>query len=73
MKLESRHWCFLGLFLLIALVMLLQVRLEMPVSSQTRKMYDYIESLPPDSRLMISFDHEASSLPELEGVGIHGF
>lgn len=65
MKLEQRHWVFLGLFILITLVMLIKVRPDISVSNQTRKMYAYIDSLPSGSILLISFDHEASSLPEI--------
>ncbi|MDF1545707.1 MAG: hypothetical protein P1R58_11460 [bacterium] len=69
-RIESRHWIFIGLFLLIAAVMLLGVELNINPSSETQKMYDYIENLPPGSTLMISFDHEASSLPEIRPVAL---
>jgi len=67
---ETRHWTFLGLFLCIGLVMLLGVKLDIPVSDQTRKMYDFIDSLPAGSVLIISFDHEASSLPEIRPIAL---
>ncbi len=70
MKMETRHWTFLGLFVAITIVMLLPIRLTVPVSEQTQKMYDFIESLPLNSMLMISFDHEASSLPEIRPIGL---
>ncbi|MFQ6008064.1 MAG: hypothetical protein ACE5K8_03845 [Candidatus Zixiibacteriota bacterium] len=69
-RIEVRHWTFLGLFLCIGVVMLLGVRLDIPVSAQTRKMYDYIESLPAGSVLIVSFDHEASSLPEIRPLAL---
>ncbi|MFH1373754.1 MAG: hypothetical protein ABII79_08170 [bacterium] len=65
----TRHWIFLGLFVCIAVVMMLDIQLEMPVSDQTRRVYNFIDSLPPGSALMISFDHEASSLPEIHPIG----
>ena len=69
-NIETRHWTFLGLFVCIGLVMLIDVKLDIPVSAQTRKMYDFIDSLPTGSVLMVSFDHEASSLPEIRPIGL---
>ncbi|MBD3401607.1 hypothetical protein GF420_01825 [candidate division GN15 bacterium] len=70
MRLESRHWVFLGLFLVILLSMLLQIDLGVKVSQDTQRMHDYIENLPPGSVLMLSFDHEASSLPEIRPLAL---
>ena len=70
MKLESRHWTFIGLFVVITGAMLLNISLHVPVSDQTRKMYDFIDSLPSGSVLLVSFDHEASSLPEIRPIAL---
>jgi hypothetical protein len=48
--------------------MLLDIKLDIPVSGQTKKLYNYIDSLPPGSVLIVSFDHEASSLPEIRPI-----
>ncbi|MDD5426002.1 MAG: hypothetical protein PHN52_05945 [candidate division Zixibacteria bacterium] len=69
-KLESRHYVFLGLFVVILLTMLLNVRLEIRVSPETQKMYNYIDSLPEGSVLMVSFDHEASAVPEIKPLAL---
>lgn len=69
-RIEVRHWTFLGLFICISVVMLLGIKLDIPVSAQTKKMYDYIDSLPAGSVLMVSFDHEASSLPEIRPIAL---
>jgi len=50
--------------------MLLNIPLEIPITAQTQKMYDYIESLPEGSHLIVSFDHEASSLPEIKPIAL---
>lgn len=50
--------------------MLLGIKLDIPVSDQTKKMYDFIDSLPAGSVLLVSFDHEASSLPEIRPIGL---
>lgn len=69
-RLESRHWVFIGLFLVVLLSMLLQVDLGVEVSSDTTRLFDYIDNLPPGSTIMISFDHEASSLPEIRPLAL---
>lgn len=69
-RLASRHWIFLGLFLVVLFSMLLQVDLGVSVSEDTQRMFDYIEQLPPGSTLMMSFDHEASSLPEIRPLAL---
>ena len=69
-RLESRHWVFLGLFLTITTVMLTDITLDVSVSDQTDRMYSFIDSLPTGSVLIVSFDHEASSLPEIKPVGL---
>ena len=61
----ARHWVFLGLFLVVLVSMLLKRDQDIQVADETRNMYDYIDSLPVGSVLLISFDHEASSLPEI--------
>ncbi|MDH3892069.1 MAG: hypothetical protein OEV49_13400 [candidate division Zixibacteria bacterium] len=70
MRFETRHWIFAGLFVLIGLTMASGIRLPTPVSEQTQKMYDYIESLPSGAVLLVSFDHEASSLPEIQPIAL---
>lgn len=69
-SIEPRHWIFIGLFLLMAVVMSLDIRPEVEVSAQTQKLYNFIDSLPPGTNLMLSFDHEASSLPEIKPIGL---
>ncbi len=60
-----RHLVFLGLFLSIFTVMVLELSMNVTVSEETQKMYDYIEALPDSSFIIVSFDHEASSIPEI--------
>jgi hypothetical protein len=68
MPLETRHWIFAGLFLLIGLTLASGIKLDLPVSPDTQRMYDFIEGLPEGSVLLVSFDHEASSLPEIQPI-----
>ena len=62
---HSRHFTFAGLALVVIVTMLLPYRPEVVPSAETRRMHEYIDSLPEGSLLLISFDHEASSLPEI--------
>ena len=56
-KLEARHFAFLGLFVVVTAAMLLNIKLDMKVSPYTQSLYDYIESLPEGSTIIVSFDH----------------
>lgn len=69
-KIESRHWTFLGLFIVIGLAMFIKFQSDIPVTENTQKLYDYIDSLPNGSTLIVSFDHEASSLPEIRPMAL---
>ncbi|MEA3297778.1 MAG: hypothetical protein U9R56_07935, partial [candidate division Zixibacteria bacterium] len=67
-RLTVRHWIFLGLFLSIGIAMVSGIRMNTPVSSRTQNVFDFIESLPDRSVVIVSFDHEASSLPEIRPI-----
>jgi hypothetical protein len=70
MRLASRHYCFLGLLVVVVAAMLLNIRPEIRPSDETRRMFEYIDSLTEGSVLLISFDHEASSLPEIRPLAV---
>jgi len=65
MRLQGRHWAFLGLIAVVTVTMLLGIRPAVVPSADTERMYGYLDSLPAGTVLMVSFDHEASSLPEI--------
>lgn len=70
MKLESRHYTFIGLAIVVVVAMLAGFQPDVTPSPDTLHMYEYIESLPEGSIVMISFDHEASSLPEIRPLAV---
>jgi len=70
MRLAGRHYCFLGLAVVGVVTMLLNIRPEIRPSDESRRMFEYIDSLPEGSVLLISFDHEASSLPEIRPLAV---
>ncbi|MFH1686688.1 MAG: hypothetical protein ABIE70_04110 [bacterium] len=67
---RTRHWVFLGLFLVIGVTMASGVRIATGTSPQTERMFNFIGELPPGSILLVSFDHEASALPEIEPIAL---
>lgn len=67
---QSRHYVFAGLILLVTILMLLNLQFDSAISPDTRNMFDYIDSLPENSTVIVSFDHEASSLPEMRPLGL---
>ena len=69
-KLESRHWAFLGLAVVVIGSMLLRLEPQIDISPETRQMHAFIDSLPPGSTILVSFDHEASALPEIRPLAL---
>ncbi len=65
---RTRWIIFSSLFTLTILSYLITVKLKIRPSPQVQKTFEYIESLPPSSVIIISFDHEASSLPEIKPI-----
>jgi len=70
MKLQSRHYAFLGLAVVIVAAMLLGYRPDVTPTAETRHMFEYLDSLPEGSIVLVSFDHEASSLPEIRPLAL---
>lgn len=70
MKLGTRHYTFAGLALVVVVTMLLGIKPPVDISPDTQKMFNYIDSLPRGSTLIVSFDHEASSLPEIRPLAL---
>lgn len=70
MKLQARHYTFIGLAVVVVAAMLVGYQPDVKPSPDTIRMYDYIESIPRGSVIMISFDHEASSLPEIRPLAV---
>lgn len=69
-RLDHRHWIFLGLFAVVVVTMALNISLDVRVSPETNRFFAALDSLPPGSTVMVSFDHEASSLPEIRPLAL---
>ena len=69
-RLRSRWLIFSGLAIVVIAAYLITIRFKTVPSPATQKAYDYIESLPDSTLVMFSFDHEASSLPEIQPIAL---
>lgn len=65
---KIRWTIFASLFAVIVVSYIITLKLRIPTSPSVQKSYDLIESLPPSSIVIVSFDHEASSLPEIQPI-----
>lgn len=70
MKLNQRQWSFVGLFIVVVGCLLAQLKPSIVVNEATRTVFDLIDSLPPQSRILLSFDHDASALPEIKPLSL---
>jgi len=69
-SLKSRHLIFIGMAIVVITAMSLNLKTTVVPSADTLRMYNYLASLPTGSVLMVSFDHEASSLPEIQPLAV---
>ncbi|SYZ73390.1 conserved hypothetical protein [Candidatus Zixiibacteriota bacterium] len=71
MKGERIRWLiFAGLFILAVISYIFPIQFESRPSPEVKRSFNYIENLPDSSVVMISFDHEASSLPEIQPISL---
>lgn len=67
-KLSTRWIIYAGLAAVVILAYITSIQLDTRPSPQVQKAYNYFENLPESTIIMISFDHEASSLPEIQPI-----
>jgi hypothetical protein len=67
---KTRWIIFGGMFLVIVVSYVLSVPLESRPSPAVQKAFDFIENLTDSSVVIFSFDHEASSLPEIKPIAM---
>ncbi len=65
----DRRIIFIFVALSVIIPTLLEVSFPITVSEPTRKIYDYIEALPPGSTVMVAFNFGPSSMAELQPMG----
>ena len=59
------RFIYVLLILVIAVPVLAHTVLPVPVTDTTRAVYDFIENLPENSLVILSFDYSTSTVPEL--------
>ncbi|MBN4072307.1 hypothetical protein JYU03_00130 [bacterium AH-315-F03] len=64
--LRDRRRVFLGLAIVMVISVLGPFKSEVTISEPVQETYDYIESLDSSSVIMVSFDFESSSFPEMK-------
>ena len=63
---KTRRLIFSGVFLSITIGLLLPFQPEVTPSVGTKSMFSFIENIKPGSTILISFDHESASFPEMK-------
>lgn len=61
-----RPWLYTLVFLAAALPFFLKKALPVDVTPEVRKVYEFVESLPPGTPILLSTDYGPSSMPELQ-------
>ncbi len=62
----DRRIIFLFIAVAVALPLFFRISMHIPVTPVARGVYDAIESLPPGSKVLVSFDYDPGSMPELQ-------
>ena len=70
MKLQPRPFAFLAVFAAVAFPLLYPLNISDRVSPEAVKFKALIDSLPSGSLVMVSFDHEASTIAEVRPLAI---
>ncbi len=66
----NRRVIFVLIALSVAAPLIFKIGLPNKVTKEVRMVYDALEELEPGSVVLVSFDHEASSLPEIKPMAV---
>lgn len=61
----DRRFIFLLMLLGVAIPLLMKIGLPVRVTPDVRDVYNYVEGLKPGSIILISYDHDTGTLPEM--------
>ena len=61
----DRRWLFLFIFVGVALPLIFTIGFPIETTDIVQKVYDFVEETPEGSRVIISFDYDPASKPEL--------
>ncbi|MEA3296459.1 MAG: hypothetical protein U9R56_01180 [candidate division Zixibacteria bacterium] len=62
----GRRWVFLYVGIAIALPLFMSLSQKIPISPEVQTLYDSVDKLQPGSKVLISFDYDPPSAPELQ-------
>jgi len=62
----ERRWVFLFIGVALVLPYFMSITLETKVSPEVQGLFDGIKSLPPGSKVLVAFDYDPPSAPELQ-------
>src|SRR5262245_3039487 len=62
----DRRWIFLAMGISVLIPILLQWQFNEITTPPVQRAFDKVESLPPGSRVLLAYDFDASSAPELD-------
>ncbi|HEU4437020.1 MAG TPA: hypothetical protein VFR89_06105, partial [candidate division Zixibacteria bacterium] len=65
MKIQPRAFAFLAVFVAVTFPLLYPLNISDRVSPEAVKFKALLDSIPPGSVVMVSFDHEASTVAEV--------
>ncbi len=65
-KLVDRRVVFLFVGIAVVLPFFMSITQEIKISPEVQQLYDALESLPPGSKVLVSFDYDPPSAPELQ-------
>jgi hypothetical protein len=60
----DRRWIFLMIAIAVIVPLILHATTSIPPSAMVQDLFDKIESMPPGSKVLISFDYGPSTVPE---------
>jgi hypothetical protein len=64
-KTLDRRIIFVFMFFGVALPLLMKIGLPVSITPDVRRVYDYIERLEPGDVVLVSYDHDTGTLPEM--------
>lgn len=62
----DRRWIFLLVFLGLLIPMFLSITFKLSISPEVQTLIDALEELPPGSKVLMAFDYDPPSAPELQ-------
>ncbi|HCX73438.1 MAG TPA: hypothetical protein DHM37_06960 [Candidatus Cloacimonas sp.] len=69
-KTIDRRWIFLLIFIGVALPLIFIIGLPIETTENVRMVYEMVENTPPGSTVLISYDFDPASRPELYPMGL---